>query len=84
MLLASTLGIPTKQGYIYTLRGGIQTSIATEILNKNGWSLDIGTTENRLFTGISRDIVNNDRIAVDVGAGITSYKELYGGIHFSF
>jgi hypothetical protein len=76
--------LPIKTGKIYTNPGGLEDSVAIELAEKNGWSLDVGATRSRLFTGVSKDILDTEELEVDLGAGITNKKELYVGFHTSF
>jgi hypothetical protein len=50
----------------------------------NGWSLDSGITRSNSFIGISKDIIKNNKIEIDIGTGITKSKELFLGIHATF
>jgi hypothetical protein len=73
-----------KYGSIYTQKYGLESSKAIEIWEKNGWSIDLGTTSTQLFAGFARDVYKNKHLTVDVGAGLTSAKQIYTGIHIKF
>jgi hypothetical protein len=76
--------MPVKYGYIYTKKFGLEESKAVELWEKNGWSLDLGRTETQLFAGVAKDIYDNKLFTIDVGAGLTTAKQIYTGIHIKF
>jgi hypothetical protein len=79
VLLSS--GLDVKQGAIYTKSDGFERSTSIELLEKNGWSLDVGATKSQGFAGISKDILDDN---IDVGAGITTKKQAYVGFSVKF
>lgn len=56
--------------------------MSIELIEKNGISLDVGTTKSQLFAGISKDLIKSKTLEWDVGAGVTSKKNGYVGTHF--
>lgn len=67
---------------IFSKIEGLEQSMAIELIEKNGTSLDLGTTKSQLFAGISKDLIKDNTIEWDIGAGITSKKNMYLGTHF--
>lgn len=73
-----------KTGRILTKSDGISKSIALELIEKNGWSLDVGLTHSTSFMGISKDVLDTGAIELDIGAGMTLEKDPYIGFHMKF
>jgi hypothetical protein len=64
---------------------GIEKSQAIEIKKfDNGWSLDLGLTKTQGFAGVSKDIIKTEKLELDVGAGVTTKKQGFAGIHIRF
>lgn len=82
--LASIFPGLAKIGVIATQKYGLEKGLALEALQKYGWSLDVGATQTQGYLGISKDIIKNDKIELDVGAGMTTAKQGYVGAHISF
>lgn len=82
-LIASSANV--KTGEIFVMGGlGRQEAMSVELIEKNGWSLDIGATQSRLFAGISKDVMETQKMSLDIGAGITNRAEAYVGWSVSF
>jgi hypothetical protein len=84
-LLKSLAGDRVKTGAIYTTNHGMEASTAVEVVQlDSGLSLDLGLTKTQGFIGVSKDVLKFDRLEVDIGAGVTTKKAGYFGIHARF
>lgn len=84
-LLKSLVGDRVKTGAIYTTNHGMEASTAVEVVKLDpGLSLDLGLTKTQGFIGVSKDVLKLDRLEVDIGAGVTTKKAGYFGIHARF
>lgn len=84
-LLKSLAGDRVKTGAIYTTNHGIEASTAVEVVQlDSGLSLDLGLTKTQGFIGVSKDVFKLEKLEVDIGAGVTTKKAGYFGIHARF
>jgi len=84
-IIAEASGLDFKTGCIYTPKFGFEESAALELFKfPKGWAVDVGATTTQGFAGISKDIVSNKKLTVDIGAGITTKEQIYVGLHAKF
>jgi hypothetical protein len=74
-----------KNGIIMTPKYGVEASHAIELIElPKGFSIDVGITPTQVFAGVSKDILVLPKLEWDIGAGVTSKRQIYVGTQIRF